>query len=212
MSQFRNAVFIASAHEPSELPPDSGHEIAFAGRSNAGKSSALNAITGRRKLAFVSKTPGRTQTLNFFDLGENRRLVDLPGYGYAAVSQSERAHWAGLITAYLQQRESLEGLVVIVDSRHALKPMDLQFIGWYAPSGMPLLVLLTKSDKLGKRDAAAALKQRGRRACAPLPTRRGDPFFRHGRHRRRSRAEHSARLAEIKNPRLKGSKTGGEEP
>jgi GTP-binding protein len=159
MSQFRNAVFIASAHEPGELPPDSGHEIAFAGRSNAGKSSALNAITGRRKLAFVSKTPGRTQTLNFFDLGENRRLVDLPGYGYAAVSQSERAHWAGLITAYLQQRESLEGLVVIVDSRHALKPMDLQLIGWYAPSGMPLLVLLTKSDKLGKRDAAAALKQ-----------------------------------------------------
>jgi GTP-binding protein len=159
MSHFRNARFIASAHETAELPPDSGREIAFAGRSNAGKSSAINAITGRRKLAFVSKTPGRTQTLNFFDLGENRRLVDLPGYGYAAVSQRERAHWSQLITAYLQQRESLEGLVVISDSRHELKPMDLQLIGWYAPSGMPLLVLLTKSDKLGQREASAALKR-----------------------------------------------------
>jgi GTP-binding protein len=159
MSRFRNARYIASAHELHELPPDSGHEIAFAGRSNAGKSSALNAITGRRRLAFVSKTPGRTQTINFFDLGEERRLVDLPGYGYAAVSQSERAHWANLIGAYLQQRTSLEGLVVIADSRHALKPLDLQLIGWYAPSGLPLLVLLTKSDKLGQRDAAAALQR-----------------------------------------------------
>jgi GTP-binding protein len=159
MPQFRNAQFIASAHEMHELPPDSGREIAFAGRSNAGKSSAINAITGRRKLAFVSKTPGRTQTLNFFDLGEDRRLVDLPGYGYAVVSQKERAHWGNLIAAYLQQRESLAGLVVIADSRHALKPMDLQLIGWYAPSGMPLLVLLTKSDKLGQRDAAVALER-----------------------------------------------------
>jgi GTP-binding protein len=159
MPQFRNANFIASAHEMHELPPDSGREIAFAGRSNAGKSSAINAITGRRKLAFVSKTPGRTQTLNFFDLGEDRRLVDLPGYGYAVVSQKERAHWGNLIAAYLQQRDSLAGLVVIADSRHALKPMDLQLIGWYSPSGLPLLVLLTKSDKLGQRDAAMALER-----------------------------------------------------
>jgi GTP-binding protein len=157
MLEFRNAHFIASAHETHELPPDSGREIAFAGRSNSGKSSAINAITGRRKLAFVSKTPGRTQTLNFFDLGEDRRLVDLPGYGYAAVSQSERAHWATLIAAYLQGRDSLQGLVIIADSRHALKALDLQLIGWYAPSGLPLLLLLTKSDKLGQRDAAGAL-------------------------------------------------------
>jgi GTP-binding protein len=159
MSQFRNARFIASAHEVHELPPDAGREVAFAGRSNAGKSSAINAITGRRKLAFVSKTPGRTQTINFFDLDGGRRLVDLPGYGYAAVSQQERAHWAALITAYLQERASLQGLVVIVDARHALKPLDLQLIGWYAPSGLPLLVLLTKSDKLGQREAAAALER-----------------------------------------------------
>ncbi|MGZ8269421.1 MAG: ribosome biogenesis GTP-binding protein YihA/YsxC, partial [Burkholderiales bacterium] len=159
MSLFRNAHFIASAHEQAELPPDIGHEVAFAGRSNAGKSSAINAITARRKLAFVSKTPGRTQTINFFDLERGRRLVDLPGYGYAAVSQRERAHWATLVSGYLQHRDSLKGLVVIADSRHALKALDLQLIGWFAPSGLPLLVLLTKADKLGQAAAAAALKR-----------------------------------------------------
>src|ERR687893_315107 len=100
MSLLREARFIASAHELAELPPDVGAEVAFAGRSNAGKSSAINAITQRRRLAFVSKTPGRTQTINFFDCGANRRLVDLPGYGYAAVSQAERKHWGTLISAY----------------------------------------------------------------------------------------------------------------
>src|ERR1044072_5381369 len=99
MSLFAAARFIASAHDPRELPPDVGAEVAFAGRSNAGKSSATNALTSRRKLAFVSKTPGRTQTINFFDCGGERRLVDLPGYGYAAVSQTERAHWGALISA-----------------------------------------------------------------------------------------------------------------
>ena len=159
MSLFRSARYIASAHEQTELPPDIGHEIAFAGRSNAGKSSAINAITARRKLAFVSKTPGRTQTINFFDLGHDRRLVDLPGYGYASVSQAERAHWANLISGYLQQRDSLAGLVLIADARHALKNLDLQLVGWYAPSGLPLLVLLTKADKLTQRDAHANLER-----------------------------------------------------
>src|SRR5919201_6435712 len=120
MSLFAGPRFIASAYDSRELPPDVGAEIAFAGRSNAGKSSAINALTQRRKLAFVSKTPGRTQTINFFECGANRRLVDLPGYGYAAVSQRERAHWGELISAYLQQRNSLRGLVLIVDSRHPL--------------------------------------------------------------------------------------------
>ena len=159
MSLFKSAHFVASAHEHTELPPDVGCEIAFAGRSNAGKSSAINAITARRKLAFVSKTPGRTQTINFFDLGQNRRLVDLPGYGYASVSQAERAHWGNLISAYLQQRDSLAGLVLIADARHALKNLDLQLVGWYAPSGLPLLVLLTKADKLTQRDAHANLER-----------------------------------------------------
>ena len=158
MSIFEGAQFLASAHEPRELPPDVGSEIAFAGRSNAGKSSAINALTNRRKLAFVSKTPGRTQTINFFDCGGNRRLVDLPGYGYAKVPIKEREHWGMLISAYLQQRVSLKGLVVIVDSRHPLTPLDQQLLGWYAPSGRPVLVLLTKADKLGREQAMKALK------------------------------------------------------
>jgi GTP-binding protein len=158
MSLFQSARYIASAHEHSELPPDTGHEVAFAGRSNAGKSSAINAITARRKLAFVSKTPGRTQTINFFELDHARKLVDLPGYGYASVSQRERAHWATLISAYLQQRAALTGLVVIADARHPLKPLDLQLIGWYAPSGLPLLVLLTKADKLSQSEGRRTLE------------------------------------------------------
>src|SRR5215207_9946580 len=105
MSIFEGARFIASAHDPRELPPDVGAEIAFAGRSNAGKSSAINALTNRKKLAFVSKTPGRTQTINFFECGGNRRLVDLPGYGYAKVPLREREHWGELISTYLQERE-----------------------------------------------------------------------------------------------------------
>ena len=158
MSIFAGTRFIASAHDPRELPPDVGSEIAFAGRSNAGKSSAINALTNRRKLAFVSKTPGRTQTINFFECGGNRRLVDLPGYGYAKVPLKEREHWGMLISAYLQQRESLKGLVVIVDARHPLTPLDQQLLGWYAPSGRPVLVLLTKADKLTRQEAMKTLK------------------------------------------------------
>jgi GTP-binding protein len=158
MSIFSDARFTASAHEPTELPPDIGSEVAFAGRSNAGKSSAINALTNRRKLAFVSKTPGRTQTINFFDCGGNRRLVDLPGYGYAAVPQREREHWGMLISAYLQQRTSLKGLVVIVDARHPLTPLDQQLLGWFMPSNQPVLVLLTKSDKLNRQEQTAALR------------------------------------------------------
>ena len=158
MFVFSDARYTASAHEMHELPPDVGAEVAFAGRSNAGKSSAINALTRRKRLAFVSKTPGRTQTINFFDCGVNRRLVDLPGYGYAAVPQKERAHWGMLVGAYLQSRASLRGLVIIVDSRHPLTPLDRQLLGWHAPSGQPVLVLLTKSDKLGRAEASKSLK------------------------------------------------------
>lgn len=158
MSFLAAARFIASAHEQGDLPPDIGAEIAFAGRSNAGKSSAINALTQRKRLAFVSKTPGRTQTINFFDCGEGLRLVDLPGYGYAAVPQHERAHWGWLISTYLQARTALKGLVLIVDARRTLTALDEQLIGWYAPSGLPLLVLLTKADKLSRKDAEIALK------------------------------------------------------
>lgn len=158
MSIFRNARYIASAYTPAELPPDVGAEVAFAGRSNAGKSSAINAITQRKRLAFFSKTPGRTQTINFFDCGESRRLVDLPGYGYAAVPMKERKHWGELIGAYLQARVSLKGLVLIVDSRHPITPLDKQLLAWHAPSNQPVLVLLTKSDKLPRSEAAKSLK------------------------------------------------------
>ena len=158
MSLLTQAQFVASAHALHELPADVGTEVAFAGRSNAGKSSAINALTQRRKLAFVSKTPGRTQTINFFECGGGKRLVDLPGYGYAKVPQSERKHWGELISAYLQTRESLRGLVVIVDARHPVTPLDEQLLGWHAPSGQPVLVLLTKSDKLGRQEALKSLK------------------------------------------------------
>src|SRR3954465_12443652 len=158
MSLLTAAQFLASAHELHELPPDIGSEVAFAGRSNAGKSSAINALTSRRKLAFVSKTPGRTQTINFFDCGGNRRLVDLPGYGYAAVPQREREHWGMLISAYLQQRMSLKGLVVIVDARHPLTPLDQQLLEWFMPSNQPVLVLLTKADKLNRQEQIETLR------------------------------------------------------
>jgi GTP-binding protein len=158
MSVLGEPRFIASAHELHELPPDTGAEVAFVGRSNAGKSSAINALTGRKRLAFVSKTPGRTQTINFFDCGSNRRLVDLPGYGYAAAPERERAHWGKLISAYLQARRSLRGVVLIADARHPLKPLDRQLLAWHEPSGGPVLVLLTKTDKLGRAEAARSLK------------------------------------------------------
>lgn len=157
MPIFRNAQFEISIAKPSGLPPPVGAEIAFAGRSNAGKSSAINTIAGHTRLAFVSKTPGRTQLINFFRLNCGAALVDLPGYGYAKVPESVRRQWQGLLENYLSRRENLIGLVLIMDSRHPLKQLDLQMIGWYAPSGRPIHILLTKSDKLSRNQASAAL-------------------------------------------------------
>ena len=159
MPLFRNATFEISIAKPSGLPPPSGAEIAFAGRSNAGKSSAINTLAGHVRLAYVSKTPGRTQLINFFRLNNGALLVDLPGYGYAAVPEKIRRQWSGLIETYLRTRESLIGLVLIMDSRHPLTPLDLNMIDWFAPSGRPMHVLLTKSDKLSRGAAAAVLQQ-----------------------------------------------------
>jgi GTP-binding protein len=209
MSDFRSARFIASAHEQSELPPDFGREIAFAGRSNAGKSSAINAITARRKLAFVSKTPGRTQTINFFDLGHGQRLVDLPGYGYATVSQAERAHWAALISTYLEQRASLAGLVVIADARHALKPLDLQLIGWYAPSGLPLLVLLTKADTLSQSESRVVLERARADLARIYPQGAAQLFSATAGTGVGAAPEKKHRGGVKKNPRVMGGKNGG---
>lgn len=157
MSLFAHAAYSASAYDPKELPPDNGAEVAFAGRSNSGKSSAINALTNRKRLAFVSKTPGRTQTINFFTLGNQRHLVDLPGYGYAAVPMKEKRHWGELISTYLQTRTGLRGLILIMDARHPFTDLDRQLLDWIAPAGIPAHVLLTKSDKLTRREAGTTL-------------------------------------------------------
>lgn len=143
--------------KPSGLPAPAGPEVAFAGRSNAGKSSAINTLVGHTRLAFVSKTPGRTQLINYFSLVRGGFLVDLPGYGYAQVPVEVRRAWAGLIERYLKERESLAGLVLIMDARHPLTPLDWNMIEWFSVSGKPMLVLLTKADKLTRSAQAATL-------------------------------------------------------
>ncbi|SEO80330.1 ribosome biogenesis GTP-binding protein YihA/YsxC [Nitrosovibrio sp. Nv6] len=158
MSLFQHAVFYTTVNQIRDLPPPDGVEIAFAGRSNAGKSSAINSLANRGRLAFVSKTPGRTQHLNFFQLGSGRFLVDLPGYGYAKVPFEVRQHWEHLLSTYLQTRESLHGMVLIMDVRHPLTPLDRQMLTWFASTGKPVHVLLTKSDKLARQHAQKVLK------------------------------------------------------
>ena len=150
--QYSKASFITSAPDITKLPADTGVEVAFAGRSNAGKSSALNALTDQ-KLARTSKTPGRTQLINTFSLGENMRLIDLPGYGFAKVPLEMKKKWQKSLGEYLQKRESLKGIVVLMDIRHPLKELDMDLINWAVDSDLEILALLTKADKLkqGKR-------------------------------------------------------------
>lgn len=145
-----------SAAALSHLPPDNGAEVAFVGRSNAGKSSALNSITSL-KIARTSKTPGRTQLINLFQLDKHRRLVDLPGYGYAKVSLATKEKWQTLVNQYLITRSSLKGLILVMDIRHPLKPMDIQLLDWTAEINLPVHILLTKSDKLNKDPANRVL-------------------------------------------------------
>jgi GTP-binding protein len=159
MPIFQNATFYISAHHLRDLPPASGIEVAFAGRSNAGKSSALNTLANHNRLAYVSKQPGRTQLINFFSLGEDKHLVDLPGYGYAKVPEAMRAHWQSVLSRYLSERDSLAGLVLVMDSRHPLTPLDRQMLDWFTPSGNPVHVLLTKSDKLSRGEATLTLNK-----------------------------------------------------
>lgn len=159
MSLFCNAKFVTSVAKPSELPSPRGFEIAFAGRSNAGKSSAINALTRHTRLAFVSKTPGRTQLINFFTLADGAFLVDLPGYGYADVPLPVRRQWRGLIEAYLTRRRNLVGLVLIMDARRPLTELDRQLLDWYCGSGRPVHALLTKADKLSRSEALLTLRR-----------------------------------------------------
>ena len=157
MPLFRNAQFVTSIARPVDLAPTAEPEVAFAGRSNAGKSSAINTLTDHNRLAYVSKTPGRTQLINFFRLVNGAMLVDLPGYGYAKVPEEIRAAWTQLLERYLTQRANLVGLVLIMDSRHPITPLDRQMLDWFAPRGKPIHVLLTKSDKLTRGPAAQTL-------------------------------------------------------
>jgi GTP-binding protein len=167
---FRRAVFLTSAPDSSIAPPDQGAEVAFAGRSNSGKSSALNTITEQRGLARTSKTPGRTQQINFFDLGENRRLVDLPGFGYAKVPQAMKEQWQQNLMEYLHVRRSLRGLILLMDCRHPLTNYDQQMLLWCADVGLPTHVLLTKSDKLKRGPASNNLLSVRRRLPDLHPT------------------------------------------
>ena len=165
---FRTTTFISSAAKVTQLTGDEGAEIAFAGRSNAGKSSAINAITDHRGLARTSRTPGRTQLINLFAVSEQQRLADLPGYGYAKVPEAMRQQWGQLLGDYFARRQSLRGLVLVMDVRHPLKDSDHQLLAWCEQRSMPVHLLLTKADKLS-RGAANAQLQRVRQQLTAQP-------------------------------------------
>ena len=158
-STYFQASFITSAAKLSQSPEDTGYEIAFAGRSNAGKSSAINTLCQQTALARTSRTPGRTQLLNFFRIDDQRRLVDLPGYGYAAVAQDIKADWQGALADYLEKRECLRGVILMMDSRHPLKDYDIQMLEWANHIEIPVHVLLTKVDKLNRKEQAISLER-----------------------------------------------------
>ncbi len=163
---YRRACFLTSAAKLHQCPADEGWEVAFAGRSNAGKSSAINSLTGNKKLAKTSRTPGRTQLINFFELSDSQRLVDLPGYGFAKVPLAVKREWTKTLEHYLQRRESLRGLVLLMDIRHPMQEFDTQMLDWSLAAGMPVHILLTKADKL-KRGAAGNTLLAVRRELEP---------------------------------------------
>lgn len=165
LARYRRAEFITAAHEWAQLPPDQGREVAFAGRSNVGKSSVINRLCGRNRLARTSRTPGRTQQIVYFDLGDDLRLADLPGYGYAKVPERLRRHWGRLMADYFTKRDSLAGFISIMDVRHPLMPHDQQMMEWGASGRVPCHVLLNKADKLNR----GAAKQTLQKVRAQLP-------------------------------------------
>ena len=164
---YEQAEFLLSAHNYHQLPPDIDREVAFAGRSNAGKSSVINTLTNRKRLAKTSRTPGRTRLINIFTLDQGIRLVDLPGYGYAKVPGPVKRHWSGLITAYLERRKSLRGLVLIVDIRRGLNEQDTQLLGWCRLNDLPVHVLLNKADKLSGNAYRQAYSRAARQLDGP---------------------------------------------
>jgi len=157
MPFLQNAKFTISVNNFNELPEDKGVEIAFAGRSNAGKSSSINTLSNQTRLAYVSKQPGRTQLINYFAIDEGKSLVDLPGYGYAKVPGVMKDHWQKILPAYLQERQSLVGLIIVMDIRRPLTDLDIRMLDWFAPRKKPIHILLTKSDKLSRDKGMQAL-------------------------------------------------------
>ena len=166
---YRQARFLLSCQSLKGCPDDSGYEVIFAGRSNAGKSSAINTLTEQKKLAKVSRTPGRTQHLVFFDLGNDRRLVDLPGYGYAKVPDSVKQDWHQNMSEYFDNRECIRAAILVMDCRHPFKPFDQMMLEWCVNSKVPINILLTKSDKL-KKGAASAAKLSAIKNVSDLPS------------------------------------------
>ena len=169
MTYLSGLKFLKSAQKSAQFPPDSGREVAFSGRSNSGKSSAINAITARRGLARTSKTPGRTQLINFFEIDASQRLVDLPGYGYAKVSESVRQEWRVLLEAYFQGRQSLSVLFITVDVRRGLKELDEVMLSWSRSAGVPATILLTKADKLSRSAGLAQCRKIAADLADPVP-------------------------------------------
>ena len=167
VNPFRQASYVLSAHRLGQLPPDEGIEVAIAGRSNAGKSSAINALTDQKSLARTSKTPGRTQQIVIFEVDADRRLADLPGYGFAKVPQSLREHWQHTMAEYFHTRRCLRGVILVMDIRHPLRPFDEQMLAWCQAAGLPCHILLTKADKL-KRGPARNTLQQVRKQLPPL--------------------------------------------
>lgn len=158
MPLFQQAVFLTTVAHLRDMPEDSVCEVAFAGRSNAGKSSAINTLAGRVRLAYVSKTPGRTQHLNYFTLAAGKYFVDLPGYGYAKAPEAIRSQWEGLIGPYLSKRRQLTGLVVIMDIRRPFTDLDIKLIEWFRPTGRPIHILLSKADKVSRQEQTKILR------------------------------------------------------
>jgi len=193
------ASYLLSVHDPHQLPAPGAPEIAFAGRSNAGKSSAINALAGRRRLAFVSKTPGRTQLINFFSLGGAAYLVDLPGYGYAGVPGETREHWRHLVGTYISERSSLAAVCIVMDVRHPLTDLDLTLIEWLRESGRPAHILLTKSDKLSRQAAQATLARVRTRLAQVVPGATAQLFSSLKREGMEEATQVLARLARAKN-------------
>jgi GTP-binding protein len=195
MSQYPQAGFIKSANAPKQFVPDEGAEVAFAGRSNAGKSSAINIIVNRRQFARTSKTPGRTQLVNFFSLRETERLVDLPGYGFARVPGSTRHHWADLMADYFEMRKSLTGMFLIVDIRRRLTDFDRSMLAFADSVGLPVHVLLTKADKLKRGQAAKALLEVRRDLGSAATVQQFSALNRLGEEEARAKLEEFLKLA-----------------